>query len=93
MTLEQFRLSYKEFSQIEDSVIETKLGEAALRVSECAFGNRYDFAHGLMTAHALWSSPFGATMRLDGGGEQKASPYLRDFARLRVEVIPSIIVT
>jgi hypothetical protein len=64
---------------------------AAKRVSAAEYGDAYDNALALMTAHLLWDSPFGASMRRDGGAAA-ASPYLTELANLRVERVPRILV-
>lgn len=93
MTFAAFIIAYPEFAPAGRSIIEAKLAEAAGRVSEEAFGSNYDTAHGLLTAHLLWISPHGATMRKDGDGNQIESRYAIEFAELRQEVVPSMLVT
>lgn len=89
MTLIVFRATYPEFKQTGDADVQIKLAEAARRISSDAFGDRYDDAHGLMAAHLLWISPFGATMRLDG--DAGGSRYAAEFAELRSETVTSIL--
>ncbi len=94
MDLGSFRDARPEFAQItDDEYVQGKLDEAARELSSSAWGTHYDDAHSLLTADLLWSSPLGATMRLDGGGDGKKSRYLEKFERLRFAVIPRITVT
>jgi len=90
--LADFRTNYPEFNSASDSLVTAKLADAALRVNSDAFGTSYDMAHGLMTAHLLWSSPFGASMRRDGGNDDEDSRYRLEFGRLRLEVVPRVVV-
>jgi hypothetical protein len=91
MNYATFTASYPEFRTASPELVEAKLQEAARRVSASAFGSRYDDAVALMAADLLWSSPFGATLRLDGSGGP--SEYRRAFVRLREEVCPTFVVT
>ena len=93
MDLSAFRLRHPEFDSASDGLVDEALTAAALRVHEDTWGDRYDEAHGLQTAHLLWTSPFGAGMRAEGGGDSTKSRYIVEFARLRREVVSTIIVT
>jgi len=69
------------------------LNEASARIALESFPTpSKDVACGYYAAHLLWSSPFGASMRLDGAGEELTSPYLGEFERLRLERVPRIVV-
>lgn len=93
MDYETFRDAYPEFASSSPGLVEAKLLEAESQISRTAFGDQYDTAHGYLTAHLLWSSPYGAGMRLEGGGESTESRYLRSFNALRLATVPRIIVT
>ena len=73
-------------------LVKSALDQAAPRVDVAVWGNAYDVAHSLMTAHLLWSSPFGASMRLDGDTAAGRSRYLEEFERLRLERVPRMLV-
>lgn len=92
VTAETFMRARQEFVPAGEALVAETLAEAATRLSSESWGNSYDNALSLMTAHLLWSSPFGAGMRLDGGGEATTSRYLQELERLRVERIPRIMV-
>jgi len=94
MNLSDFRDARPEFDQIsDDEYVQGKLDEAARQLSEDAWGDHYDDAHSLVAAHLLWNSPLGSTMRLDGGSEDSSGRYLKQFERLRLAVIPRMMVT
>lgn len=92
MNFFEFSTRYPEFASVDEQLIEKKLAEAAERISATAFGSSFDTAQGLFAAHLLWSSPFGASMRLEGGGEEQTSRYWREYSQLRVEKVPSVLV-
>lgn len=73
---------YPEFEPAAD-LVDATLAEVAGNLSVADFGDRYDEAHGLLTADALWRSPFGLTLRLDSDG--KKSEYRIAFERLTWE--------
>ena len=90
MDLPEFRARYPEFRTAVDELVVSILSDAEHRVSADVFGEKYDLAHGLMTAHLLAISPFGRSQRLvnDGG----KTLYQTEFDALRKEVVPSLIV-
>jgi hypothetical protein len=90
-----FRARYPEFSNASDSLVVSCLNEAEMElVANADWGNRFDTAHGLLTADKLWSSPFGATMRLDDAGKVMASSrYAKQLGELHVKTFPKILVT
>ncbi len=92
ITVASFLRDRPEFEAAGEALVKATLDQAALRISAGSWGTGYDSAHGLMTAHLLWTSPFGASMRLDGDGSAGRSRYLEEFERLRLELIPRIMV-
>lgn len=80
-----------EFESAGTSLVRDAIADAALRVSLDEFGTRYDDALSLMAAHLLWDSPFGASMRRDGG-QDAASPYLVELRALTRENVPRMAV-
>jgi hypothetical protein len=64
------------------------LDEAAGKLSVSVLGDRYDEAHGLLTATLLWESPFGAPLRL----ETSENPYRKQFNDVKRDRAPSVIV-
>ncbi len=69
MDLPTFRTRAPEFATAPDGLVQAMLDEAALELTTVGdWGALYDIAHRLLASHKLWASPFGATMRLDGGG-------------------------
>lgn len=91
VTTTSFQLERPEFQPAGAELIAANIALALQRVSADEFGDAYDQAVSLMTAHLLWSSPYGVAMRRDGG-EDAESPYLTEFLALRRERIPSILV-
>lgn len=78
---------YPEFEPAGD-LVDTVLAEQADNLDAAVFGDSYDEAHGLLTADALWNSPFGVTLRLDSADGTK-SDYLRRYKELeKVATIP-----
>jgi hypothetical protein len=93
VTSVEFLDRYREFETVDSVTLEATLAQAASRVSAEVYGSRYDEAHGLMVAHLLWSSPFGATLRLGGGEADGKSKYLMELHQVRREVAPRSLVT
>lgn len=85
-------LARPEFSSAGTQLVAAAIAEAAREIDAGAWGNVYDTALSLLTAHKLWSSPFGASMRLDGAGEDDSSRYSAQLATLRLARIPRITV-
>jgi len=92
MDIDAFRTAHPEFNAASTELVQDKLDAAERRLSATAWGTRFDDAHGLLTAHLLWSSPFGASMRLEGGEQEKSSRYMKLLNELRVEVIDRVMV-
>ena len=93
MTAAEFLRRFKEFEAAGPSLVTSALAEASARVDAGAFTTATrEIACAYYAAHLLWSSPFGASMRLDGAGEELTSPYLGEFERLRLERVPRILV-
>ena len=93
MTSAEFVRRFPEFASAGASLVMAALTEASARVESGAFTTTTrEIACGYYAAHLLWSSPFGSSMRLDGAGEELASPYLGEFERLRLERVPRILV-
>jgi hypothetical protein len=92
VTSEQFLARFPEFRSATPTLLDSVLDEASRRLNSDVWGERLEVAQGLLAAHLLWSSPFGASMRLDGAGNEMTSRYMSEFARLRGEVIPSMVV-
>jgi len=91
LSFSTFRDRFDEFSQITDATIEAAIAEAELEVAGTEdWGDRRDAAIGLQAAHKLWSSPHGATMRLES--PEEASPYLDDYNKLVRKTFPAILV-
>lgn len=92
ITVEAFVRARPEFESAGEALVAETLAQAAVRISSDSWGTGYDNAHSLMTAHLLWTSPFGASMRLDGASDAGRSRYLEEFERLRLERIPRMMV-
>lgn len=89
MDITAFRAAYPEFDEAGDTLVTAKLTDAAGRLSTDAWGDRYDEAHGLMTAHKLVMSPFGRDLRSENGADLLYWPALE---QLRFEHLPRAIV-
>lgn len=75
-----FRVRHPEFKGVDSGLITVKLADAVKRLSPAVFGNRYDEAHGNLTAHLLaGGAPWGVAARLkDGSGKTCYSAALDD---------------
>ena len=82
MVITDFRAGFPEFNAVSPTMVQSHLDETALELAAADWGNRFDTAHGLLTASRLWSSPFGATMRLDNEGNKRDDPYLEQYENL-----------
>lgn len=91
MDLETFRSLHPEFDPLDDSIIEVKLSQAAERLDPAIYGQKYDQAHELLTAHLLVVSPFGQSARLEGDAEG-TSLYWPEYERIRKLVAPRIMI-
>jgi hypothetical protein len=92
LTVAQFMRDRQEFASAGAQLVKSAMDEATRELDATAWGNVYDTALSLLTAHKLWSSPFGASMRLDGGSESDSSRYSMQLATLQVKRIPRIMV-
>jgi len=85
---------FPEFETTAEAQLTAVLVEAAAAIDTEIFGGRYDDAHGLLTAHLLWTSPFGVSLRMEGDpSPPEKSRYFQEFAKIRREVTPRAIVT
>jgi hypothetical protein len=85
----QFLDRYPEFETASATLLEKTLVETAARLDASVFGSRFDEAHGALTAHHLWSSAFGVSLRLDGDADASESKYLAHFRRIeKVVTVP-----
>lgn len=91
MDLAAFRARYPEFRTASDVLVQAILDEAELRVDPCAYGEKINIAHGLMTAHLLLNSPYGRSQRLEAGDGQD-DKYRIELDALITETIPAILV-
>jgi hypothetical protein len=91
ITAETFVRDKPEFESAGEALVTATIALAAPRVSADQYGDAYDDAHTLMTAHLLWDSPFGASMRRDGGTDAE-SPYVTELKALRLERVPRMMV-
>lgn len=93
MTAAEFLRRFPEFQSAGVQLVVSKLTEAAARLSgETFLAPSLDVAQGYLAAHLLWTSPFGASMRLDSAGEELTSTYWAEYERLRLERVPRVIV-
>ena len=92
VTPTQFMRERPEFAPAGAALVATALAEATAELSADAWGANYDTAVSLRAAHKLWSSPWGAALRLDGGGDQETSRFSEQLAALRVARVPRMIV-
>jgi hypothetical protein len=82
MTSDEFLDRYPEFDRAENLAhVELVLAEVALELVDEDFGDLYDEAHGALTGHRLWASPFGVSLRQEGE-DTTTSKYLSDYNRI-----------
>ena len=91
LTTASFMRERKEFASAGPQLVTSTIAEARLRVSEAEYGDGYDHALSLKTAELLWDSPFGVSMRLDGG-KNAENPYRAELKALSRERVPRIAV-
>lgn len=84
LTLASFLEGYPEFQNAGSTLVESKLGEAALSINATVWGSKADQGHGLLTAHLLALSPYGQNARLSG--PDGSSTWGDHFERLRWQV-------
>lgn len=83
MDQQTFRDRFPEFDETTSELVAATLAEAALEISSETYGAEWDAAHGLLTAHKLWSSPFGITLRMDGDPPDGSSKYKKAFDSIK----------
>lgn len=84
MDTDTFLDRYPEFDSADKfALVERTLAEVLARLDASVFGERLNEAHGALTAHTLWSSAFGVSLRIDGGSEGEKSKYLVHFESIR----------
>ena len=76
MIAADFLERYPEFEPAGD-LVDAVLAEQASSIDRAVFGSSWDTAHGLLTADALWNSPFGVTLRLDSADSAKSDYMVR----------------
>jgi len=81
VTLSSFRTEYPEFAPTADALVSAKIAAATRRCSATVFGDSYDDAVMLLTAHLLSSAPGGQQGRLEKGDEGDTT-YLAEWKRL-----------
>jgi hypothetical protein len=88
VTADEFLDRHPEFDREGNrDLVEQTLAEAQVEIDEAggagALSTRYDAAHGYLTAHKLWVSPFGLSLRLDPSSDYKGeSYYLEQYNRI-----------
>src|SRR6187549_1571859 len=60
-----FRVRHPEFKGAGSALVVIKLADALKRLSPGLFGDRFDEAHGWLTAHLLATTPWGMAARVD----------------------------
>jgi hypothetical protein len=87
VTSGEFLDRYPEFDRADSlALVEQTLAEVLAKLDSAVFGLRLDEAHGALTAHTLWSSAFGVSLRLDGSGEGGKSKYLEHYESIKKAV-------
>lgn len=81
MTREEFLVRFPEFESDGPTPLDSILAEVENELVEDDFDEQFDAAHGYLTAHRLWASPFGAPLRIDGA-DTSTSDYLKEFQRI-----------
>jgi hypothetical protein len=77
---------YPEFNGEDNTtLVDACLAEVEAELDVSVYGARFDEAHGALTAHRLWSSAFGVSLRQDGAGGGK-SKYLEHFDSIKKAV-------
>ena len=64
MNLAAWRVFYPELSSLDDTMAQAFLDAAEVEIDSDLFGDQFDNAHGLLTAHKVCLSPFGKNARL-----------------------------
>lgn len=92
LTAPQFLSDRPEFAGAGVELVAKAMRDARVELDAEAWGTAYDQALSLLTAHKLWSSPFGESMRLDGSASDGSSRYLTALHRMQMQRIPRIMV-
>jgi diaminopimelate decarboxylase len=92
MTSAAFLILYPAFTVVDPALVQATLDEVALGLDSTVYGNRFDAAHGAKTAHELFISPAGLSLRTDSDNTD-TSDYLKKFQKIRREVAPKFAVT
>lgn len=79
-----FLVRYPEFSTVDTALITAILAEVAFGLDAGIYGLRFAAAQGALTAHKLWLSPAGVSLRVDSDAKDK-SDYLLEFQQIRRE--------
>ncbi len=85
MTSGQFNARYPEFSTVDSTLVSAVLTEVGFGLDPTIYGLRFDAAHGALSAHRLWLSPAGVSLRGDST-QTDTSDYLKQFQQIRREV-------
>lgn len=86
LTAASFIGLYSEFERIDQAVITQWLAIAYGRCDASLYSARLDEAVGMLTAHLIWNSPSGNSLRLDNEQPEKKSRYWREFVQVRREL-------
>lgn len=89
ITADSFVGLFSEFDRIDPAVITQWLAIAYGRCDAVLYNTRLDEAVGLLTAHLIWNSPSGNSLRLDGDQGDKPrrkSRYWAEFCQVRREL-------
>ena len=86
-----FMRERREFESAGTELIVSTMALARQRISAAEYGDAYEQVVSLKTAQLLWESPFGVSMRLDGG-QDTPSKYERELGLLKLERIPRMAV-
>jgi hypothetical protein len=85
LDLPGFRTRFPEFLNVDSTLLQGKLDDAALRLSPAVFGTRLNEAHGWLAAHLAASAPWGYQARLKGE-ENGKTVYESAYDKLAKEV-------
>lgn len=83
VTLATFVVQYPEFAATDSALATAKLAEAEQRTDARVFGDDYDAAVYLLTAHLISIAPFGQQARLESNKAE--TTYLVERKRLSRE--------
>ena len=84
MTRREFLRRYPEFESDSTEPVASTLAEVENELVRDDFGEQFDAAHGALTAHRLWASPFGVSLRQEGESDYE-SKYLCQFNQIVAE--------